>query len=548
MKTKNIYLIVVIVLLRSTSFSQSIATPKEILIANLKINQILPTDNAYVNSNWTRTIKWYEYYGSLMNNSKYLNSINDEFRSQEYKKALIDEILIGSNNQDLNKQFFVTYNLKFGTYNSDCQCFPFENRNLPSYTLFAAKDFANWSRPLMGSYFDINLTNFFNFTDIDFSLRLKPSEAERLIAARKDGYGTINRIIQAKVTFNFVNKPIESKKNEYNLGCYIHKIEFYDNGRIISTLTPKIAYYDKINLKLYPSLNMNGLNNMKKNEWKEFTIKYDGPSISFTPQSADTVIFKFEKAENRSRTWGLKVWKNPQGEKMSEMLYPYGTPTPAALVGECLVSVINTDAIILVEEKKNIERESELKNTAIKDGNEDHQGSNNTALNNNTKNSNDNININSSLPKPILISIQKNDTLWCTDFNTVITDELGLENEIKNGITTLFSEYGNFKSYLPSSSNPNLKKISISVRLNFSYVSSLKQGRYEYFANCNYTFKLINKQNGETIKEYSKKLTTMDLASSFFSGAPNQKDALGNLLSGKVKKEIKKSCEYLSFK
>lgn len=342
------FLTIKLLLVHDISYSQSNATPKEVLLANLKINQIQPSQNAYINSNWTSFIKWYEYYGSMMNNTKYLSSINDEFKSEEYKKGLINEILVGCNNLDLTKKYFVTYNLKFGTYNSYCQCFPFENRDLPSYTLVSAKDFANWRRPLMGSYFDINLTNFFNFSDIDFSLKINPSEAEKFIATRKDKYGNVNRTIQAKVIFNFVNTPIQSKKNEYNLGCYIHKIEFFDNGRLISNAFPNNDYSDKVNLFGSPPLNMNGENFMRRGECKKFIIALNDPKLQFAPVGNDTVILRFEKVEDKSREWEIMVWKDGRGNVIEKRLTS-PEPYDIAKVGECLVCIKNTDAIIVVK-------------------------------------------------------------------------------------------------------------------------------------------------------------------------------------------------------
>jgi hypothetical protein len=101
-----------------------------------------------------------------------------------------------------------------------------------------------------------------------------------------------------------------------------------------------------VSIKNYPNLNMNGQNVMKAGEFKKFTIEYDGPTISWDIAGNDTVSLHFEKSEDKTRNWNLKIWRNKKDIKQYKF-YPYKPPILAALVGTVYIKT-EKDAIVIV--------------------------------------------------------------------------------------------------------------------------------------------------------------------------------------------------------
>jgi hypothetical protein len=104
-----------------------------------------------------------------------------------------------------------------------------------------------------------------------------------------------------------------------------------------------------VSVKNYPKLNMNGQNVMKAGEFKKFTIEYDGPTISWDVAGSDTVSLYFEKSEDKTRNWQLKIWRDKKGIKQYKF-YPYKPPILAALVGTVYIKT-ERDAIVIVSTK-----------------------------------------------------------------------------------------------------------------------------------------------------------------------------------------------------
>jgi hypothetical protein len=104
-----------------------------------------------------------------------------------------------------------------------------------------------------------------------------------------------------------------------------------------------------VSVKNYPKLNMNGQNVMKAGEFKKFTIEYDGPTISWDIAGSDTVSLYFEKSEDKTRNWKLKIWRDKKGIKQYKF-YPYKPPILAALIGSVYIKT-EKDAIVIVSTK-----------------------------------------------------------------------------------------------------------------------------------------------------------------------------------------------------
>lgn len=99
-----------------------------------------------------------------------------------------------------------------------------------------------------------------------------------------------------------------------------------------------------------PDFNTNGRNSMKKGEFFQFTVGWDEPGISYDPIDSDTTLLFFQKSEDITLKWTLKLWKNESGEK--EYLWSPIAPVAKVWVGKIYVKCINRSAIVVVSKKE----------------------------------------------------------------------------------------------------------------------------------------------------------------------------------------------------
>lgn len=99
-----------------------------------------------------------------------------------------------------------------------------------------------------------------------------------------------------------------------------------------------------------PDFNTSGRNNMKKGEFFQFTVEWDDTGISYDPIDSDTTVLHFQKSENATRKWTLKLWKNEFGEK--EYLWSPRAPVAKVWVGKIYVKCINRSAVVVVSKKE----------------------------------------------------------------------------------------------------------------------------------------------------------------------------------------------------
>lgn len=102
--------------------------------------------------------------------------------------------------------------------------------------------------------------------------------------------------------------------------------------------------------KPYADLNLNGENVMEKGVFFKFKVNYDDPGISFNPNGSDTTVLSFYKAEDKTRNWRLKLWKDNQGNK--QYLFSPIQPSGDVLVGTVFVCCENKTNVVNVNTTK----------------------------------------------------------------------------------------------------------------------------------------------------------------------------------------------------
>lgn len=99
----------------------------------------------------------------------------------------------------------------------------------------------------------------------------------------------------------------------------------------------------------YENLNLSGRNEMAAGKWFKFTGGYDDGKLLFDlPNKKGHATLHFEKSEDASRAWILKIWYVNQKKFWS---FDPGPPPPETLVGTTYVNS-EEDAVVIVTQKK----------------------------------------------------------------------------------------------------------------------------------------------------------------------------------------------------
>lgn len=581
------------------SFGQTAMSPKDAFYFYLKINNISPNDRVYYN--YQTYFPWVNIYAAQINNDTYKQNIDDEFKKNKYLSNMYSEMQNGINNIDFNKLYYALGTVELEEYNFGCSCFPVKSfRNDDLIKIIRVGEFD----VIYNTIATIYLRYFLNRTDLDFSVKMKSLDAEKFIDSRKDSRGNINRKIKVKFLYNVVNKPIPGDKNLFPLDIYVHKMEFYTDNILLSTTVPRTNYYDKVNFikikdgieKTYLDKDMYALDDDKVQFAKYYRTKtyvdgkVNGPLIDYYISGAKRMEgFESEDRWNGRFSWfyengnkwaegtyvnsklnGNYIEWHPNGQLLQKVNYNNGKKNGLVEVwysngqkkeevnyindihegcyykwkenGECQASGYGNNVDYWEKGTnhggsstcpcKKASRESKNNKDENTYSQESSEGDNSTNENNN--------------PNRYLIVVKNGDTLVCDRFDININDELGLKDDIRKGVVKYFNQCAKFTAADLNNAR-RFKKVGIFCDLLFSYSSILVKNEYEYFARCNYTFKIYDYVEKSEIKSYTKSVTNQDIVSFLTKGSSSKKDALGNLLLGKMNKEIQKFCNYLPF-
>jgi len=277
-----------------------------------------------------KTYQWGDFYASYFDKENYIKAANDEFKRVPYLTQKFKELNEGIKNVDFSKTFYFTVRTGFGTYNTDCGCFPLNGKDFLNYnpTLLDIKEVGNNTLVFDNSFARFRIMSYANFNDFDYVFKIKSSEAERFIESKKDNSGNISRQVTLKVIYNL------TKKGNNGIKAYIHKIEFYNGTNLLGSALPKFNYYDKINLvkikdgvdKIYFNKDWNTLSDKDVAAAKFYRTttykdgKTDGPLtdyfISGAKQMTGTVY---------DDVWiGQFIWYYEDGQKSAEATYDQG--------------------------------------------------------------------------------------------------------------------------------------------------------------------------------------------------------------------------------
>lgn len=232
-------------------YAQSAMTPKEAFFYGLSITgQNASTElkyNGFIGSS-SKTYQWGDFYASYFDKENYIKAVNDEFKRIPYLNQKFIELNEGIKNVDFNKIFSFTVRTGFGTYDSDCGCFPLDGKDFLNYTpvLLSIKEVGNDKLAYDNPFAKFTINSYSNFNDFDYAFKINSSEAEKFIESRKDNNGNISRQITLKVIYNLL------KDGNNSITAYIHKIEFYNGSNLLSSILPRT----KINSVSLPQLRM----------------------------------------------------------------------------------------------------------------------------------------------------------------------------------------------------------------------------------------------------------------------------------------------------
>lgn len=144
--------------------------------------------------------------------------------------------------------------LGFGEYNFSDNSFPITNIFTDCYFL---KDRTMLDHECQFKTVPITIGWIINREYFDYAVKIPPEKAEKLINARKQLNGKINRTFQTRIVFTFVNQPYYIQTREFGGSIYnvlekdgfiiyITKLEFYDNGQLVASLKPNTNFEDPV--------------------------------------------------------------------------------------------------------------------------------------------------------------------------------------------------------------------------------------------------------------------------------------------------------------
>jgi hypothetical protein len=218
----------------------------------LKVNNTDFNEGSYPFGNGNMSCFW--YYSSEFDKSNYDIIKNDEFKRNNYTNQLTKTLRTKIDVLSFKKEYSLMSQSSFGEFNFSDNSFPITNIFSDCYFL---KDRTMFDHDCQFKTVPISIGWIINREYFDYVIKIPPEKAEKLINARKQTNGRINRTLQTKIIFTFVNQPYYIQTRQFGGSIYnvlekdgfiiyITRIEFYDNGQLIASLKPNTSFEDPI--------------------------------------------------------------------------------------------------------------------------------------------------------------------------------------------------------------------------------------------------------------------------------------------------------------
>ena len=137
-----------------------------------------------------------KYYAESFDKANYDLIKNDEFKRDAYYEKILQTIRNKVKTLTFKNEFTYTTGALFGDYNFDDESFPVHSTS---------------SGPLHWGWI-------LNRRSFDSKISFKPKEAEKFINSRKKNSGYIDRNLDEKTFFSFVNQPHNSQSGYEKIG------------------------------------------------------------------------------------------------------------------------------------------------------------------------------------------------------------------------------------------------------------------------------------------------------------------------------------------
>lgn len=176
-------------------------------------------------------------YASKYDKSNYEVIKNDEFKKVKYINQTKEKIKNKINALNFNKEYYFTVKSEFGKYD-------FSDNSFPITSLFKGYQLtSNYAGGPLNFGWMINMDYF------DYKIKLPADKAENIVNSRKDISGYVDRTVETKFIFSFVNQHFHNYEinDEYFgtwLVIYLTRIEFYSNGNLLSAIQPFVNFED----------------------------------------------------------------------------------------------------------------------------------------------------------------------------------------------------------------------------------------------------------------------------------------------------------------
>jgi hypothetical protein len=198
----------------------------------------------FVNSNLT--CAW--FYSSAFDKKNYENVKNDEFKRNSYYSQLCNTLRTKIGALSFKKEYYIWSNSSLGEYDFSTGSFPIVNLFTDCYFI-SGKSMLD--HDCLFKNLPLTIGWVVNRDCYNYSLKLPQAKAENIINSRKKADGTVDRNLQTKLIFSFVNEPYFIQPNQSTFDrdgfiIYVSAIEFYNNGQLIGSVKPAINFEDPV--------------------------------------------------------------------------------------------------------------------------------------------------------------------------------------------------------------------------------------------------------------------------------------------------------------
>jgi hypothetical protein len=186
------------------------------------------------------------FYSSAFDHKNYEIVKDDEFKRNSYYRQLCNSLRTKISGLNFKNEYYFWSKSSLGEYDFSTNSFPIVNLFKDCYFL---DDRSHLDNECLSRRLPLRVSWVLNREYLNYSIKIPPAKAESIIDSRKKTNGSVDRSLQTKIIFSFVNEPYDPKIDpdifdREGFIIYVSRVEFYDNNQLIGSVKPTINFQD----------------------------------------------------------------------------------------------------------------------------------------------------------------------------------------------------------------------------------------------------------------------------------------------------------------